>query len=215
MITNSVSRGPASRWTAALAACVLIAGAGGCALFDRTALAPASDAGAADWEYVIGPLDNLNIFVWRNPDLSTSVTVRPDGKFSTPLVDDLQASGKTPTQLAREIEQVLGEYVRDPLVTVMIGGFVGEFDEQVRVVGEAAQPQSIPFRRNMTILDLMIQVGGLTEFAAGNRAALVRIENGQQVEYRVRLDDLVRDGDISANVAVHPGDILIIPEAWF
>lgn len=178
-------------------------------------LAPATSEAARNWEYIIGPGDNLSIFVWRNPDLSTSIAVRPDGRFSTPLVEDLQASGKTPTQLAREIEAALGEYVRDPLVTVTIGGFVGEYDEQVRVVGEASRPTSIPYRKNMTALDLMIQVGGLTEYAAGNRTTLIRSENGQKQEYRVRLEDLVRDGDISANVEIQPGDILIIPEAWF
>jgi polysaccharide export outer membrane protein len=178
-------------------------------------LAPTTSEAAREWEYIIGPGDSLNIFVWRNEDLSSTVLVRPDGRFSTPLVEDLQASGKTPTQLAREIEAVLSEYVRDPLVTITIGGFVGEYEEQVRVVGEATNPIAIPYRRNMTALDLMIQVGGLTDFAAGNRTTLVRIENGRQVEYRVRLEDLIRDGDISANVDIQPGDILIIPEAWF
>lgn len=177
--------------------------------------ASATSSTAADYDYIIGPGDSLNIFVWRNPELSTSVPVRPDGKFSTPLVEDLQASGKTPTALAREIEEALGEYIRDPLVTVTVGGFVGEYNEQVRVVGEATQPQAIPYRRDMTALDVMIAVGGLTEFAAGNRASIVRTDNGGQQQYRVRLEDLIKDGDISANVAMQPGDILIIPEAWF
>lgn len=177
--------------------------------------AAAEAPGAADYDYIIGPGDSLNIFVWRNPELSTSVPVRPDGKFSTPLVEDLQASGKTPTELAREVEQALGEYIRDPLVTITVGGFVGEYNEQVRVVGEAARPQAIPYRRDMTALDVMIAVGGLTEFAAGNRASIVRTEGSGQQQYRVRLEDLIKDGDISANVAMQPGDILIIPEAWF
>ncbi|MFT4582926.1 MAG: polysaccharide export outer membrane protein [Gammaproteobacteria bacterium] len=168
-----------------------------------------------DYNYIIGPGDNLTIFVWRNPELSTSVPVRPDGKFSTPLVEDLVASGKTPSALSREIEVVLGDYIRDPLVTVTVGGFRGEFYEQVRVVGEAAQPLSIPFVKNMTVLDLMVQVGGLTEFAAGNRATIVRTAGSGQQQYRVRLNDLIKDGDISANVDMQPGDILIIPEAWF
>lgn len=172
--------------------------------------APAGN-GPGDYDYIIGPGDSLNVFVWRNPELSSAVAVRPDGKFTTPLVEDLQASGKTPTQLAREIEAKLGEYIRDPLVTVTVGGFVGEYGEQVRVVGEAAQPQAIPYRKNMTVLDVMIAVGGLTEFAAGNRASIVRTDG----QYRVRLEDLVKDGDIGANVAMQPGDILIIPEAWF
>lgn len=168
-----------------------------------------------EYDYVIGPLDDLLIFVWRNPELSRTVTVRPDGKFSAPLVEDLLASGKTPTQLAREIEVALSRYIRDPLVTVMIGGFQGVFEKQVRVVGEAASPQALPYRSNMTILDVMIAVGGLTEFAAGNRAKLVRAVNGRQLEMSVRLEDLIRDGDMTANVHMVPGDILIIPEAWF
>jgi polysaccharide export outer membrane protein len=130
-------------------------------------------------------------------------------------VEDLQASGKTPTQLAREIETALGEYVRDPLVTVTIGGYVGEYYAQIRVIGEAAKPLALPYRKNMTVLDLMIAVGGLTEYAAGNRSTLVRIEGGHQTSYRVRLDDLIRKGDISANVDMAPGDIVIIPEAYF
>mgnify|MGYP001226376392 CR=1 FL=1 len=169
----------------------------------------------ADYSYVIGPGDNLNIFVWRNPELSQSVPVRPDGKISVPLVEDLVASGKTSTELAREIEQVLATYVKDPLVTVIVSGFQGVFGDQVRVVGEAAQPQALPYRANMTVLDVMIRVGGLTEFAAGNKARLIRRIDGKQVIGGLRLEDLLRDGDISANVPVVPSDILIIPEAWF
>ena len=176
--------------------------------------APTS-AGNDEYTYIIGPGDNLNIFVWRNPELTNSVPVRPDGKFSTPLVEDLIAAGKTPSALSREIEEVLSAYIRDPLVTVTVSGFTGEFYEQVRVVGEAAQPLSVPYVKNMTVLDLMVAVGGLTEFAAGNRASIVRTSGSGQTQYRVRLDDLIRDGDISANVAMQPGDILIIPEAWF
>ena len=184
-------------------------------LMGENTLAPAGDF-PNDYNYIIGPGDTLNIFVWRNPELSTSTPVRPDGKFSTNLVEDLEAAGKTPTELSREIEQALAEFIRDPYVTVTIGGFVGEYHEQVRVLGEAAQPQSIPYRKNMTVLDVMIAVGGLTEFAAGNRASLVRgASKGEQQEYRVRLEDLVKDGDITANVAMQPGDVLIIPEAWF
>lgn len=177
---------------------------------------PAPATGSSDeYTYIIGPGDNLSIFVWRNPELSTSVPVRPDGKFSTPLVEDLVASGKTPSALSREIETVLSDYIRDPLVTVTVTGFRGEFYEQVRVVGEAAQPISVPYVKNMTVLDLMVVVGGLTEFAAGNRASIVRTAGAEQSQYNVRLDDLIKDGDISANVAIQPGDILIIPEAWF
>jgi polysaccharide export outer membrane protein len=177
--------------------------------------APATADAVSDYNYIIGPGDVLSVFVWRNAELSTTVAVRPDGKFSTSLVEDLPASGKTPTELARAIETVLSEYIRDPQVTVTINNFVGEYAEQVRVVGEAAQPQAIPYRKHMTALDVMIAVGGLTEFAAGNRASLVRTKEGSGSQYRVRLDDLVRGGDISANVAMQPGDILIIPEAWF
>ena len=177
--------------------------------------APATNKKSEDYTYIIGPGDNLNVFVWRNPELSASVSVRPDGKFSTSLVEDLQASGKTPTALAREIEKKLSEYIRDPLVTVTVGGFIGEYSEQVRVVGEAAQPQAIPYRKNMTVLDVMIAVGGLTDFAAGNRASIVRTSGNGHEQYRVRLEDLVKDGDIDANVAMQPGDVLIIPEAWF
>jgi polysaccharide export outer membrane protein len=168
-----------------------------------------------DWTYVVGAGDTLNIFVWRNPDLSANVVVRPDGKFSTPLIKELSAVGKTPVELSKEIEEIMKEYIRDPLVTVTVGGFVGEFSQQIRVLGEATNPASIPYRKNMTVLDLMIQVGGLTDFAAGNRATLVRYAEGQEQSYRVRLEDLVRDGDITANVALQPGDVLIIPEAWF
>jgi len=206
MLTNA-----SYRWMLLLA---LLAVAGCGALSDRPA-PPKAAAQKDDYNYLIGPGDNLQIFVWRNPELSTGGPVRPDGKISVPLVEDLQAAGRTPTELARDIENILSEYIRDPLVTVTVSGFVGEYYEQVRVVGEAAQPMSIPYRENMTLLDVMVAVGGLTEFAAGNRATLVRAGGEQDREYRVRLDDLIRDGDIGANVAVEPGDILIIPEAWF
>jgi len=169
----------------------------------------------ADYEYIIGPGDSLGIFVWRNPELSQSVIVRPDGKISAPLVDDLVANGKTSTELAREVETVLAEYVRDPLVTVIVSGFSGVYYTQVRVVGEAVQPRAIPYQANMTLLDLMIAVGGLTEFASGNSARLVRQVDGEPQEMLVRLEDLLKDGDISANITIAPGDIVIIPEAWF
>ena len=196
-----------------LLSAVLVVLLAGCGLTHQ--LAPQAAPTAQEWEYLIGPGDSLNIFVWRNAELSTSVSVRPDGKFSAPLVEDLQASGKTPTQLAREIEVVLGQYVRDPLVTVTIGGYVGEYYSQIRVIGEATKPVAIPYRKNMTVLDLMIAAGGLTDYAAGNRATLVRVEGGRQNSYRVRLNDLIQNGDISANVDMAPGDILIIPQAFF
>lgn len=166
--------------------------------------------------YLIGPTDQLQIFVWRNPELSTGVVVRPDGRISVPLIDDLQASGKTPTELSVSIEEILGEYIQNPEVTVIVTGFVGPFNQQIRVVGEAAQPQTIAFRRSMTVLDVMIQVGGLTDFADGNRAVLIRTRSGEaQESYRVRLSDLLKDGDVSANAYVLPGDVLIVPQSWF
>jgi polysaccharide export outer membrane protein len=191
---------------------------GGCSLnpfSSKYESAPRDSDTAKDWIYRVGPGDSLQIFVWRHEDLSTSVVVRPDGRFSTALIKEHIATGKTPPELAVEIEELLGEYVRDPLVTVFVGGFVGEYYDQVRVVGEATSPTAIPYRRGMTALDMMIQVGGLTEFAAGNKTVLVRYSEGGEREYNLRLDDLIRDGDITANVAMQPGDILIIPEAWF
>lgn len=178
---------------------------------------PSASSGAAPVAaplYRIGPNDALQIFVWRNPDLTTGVTVRPDGRITVPLIDDLEAAGKTPTELARDIEVALANFVQDPLVTVIMTGFVGTYEQQVRVVGAATNPQAIPFRANMTLLDVMISVGGLAETAAGNRATLIRVVEGEQREFRVRLDSLIKRGDISANVAMLPGDIVIIPETF-
>jgi len=167
-------------------------------------------------DYRIGPGDQLSIFVWRNPDLSMGVPVRPDGRFSMPLVEDMVAANKTPTQLGRDLEAELEQYIQDPIVTVMVTGFQGAFDQQVRIVGEAAQPQALPYRDDMTLLDAMIAVGGLTEFAAGNRAVLERrIGDGERQTFRARLDDLLKDGDVSANVALLPGDVIIIPQSFF
>jgi polysaccharide export outer membrane protein len=165
--------------------------------------------------YQIGAGDSLSIFVWRNPDLTTSVTVRPDGRISIPLIEDLYVEGKTPSDLSREIEAKLADYVQDPLVTVSVVGFVGTFPQQVRIVGEATEPQAIPYRANMTVLDAVILAGGLTEFADGNNTTLIRMGGDTPKEYRVRLDDLLEDGDISANLPLLPGDILIIPETFF
>jgi len=165
--------------------------------------------------YLIGPHDNLNIFVWRNPDLSQSVAVRPDGRISIPLVEDLPVTGKTPTQLARDIEKVLSVYVKDPVVTVIVSGFLGPYQKQIRVIGEATAPKAIPYFEKMTLLDLMINVGGITDFAAGNRSVIYRVVDGKQYNFIVRIEDLIKDGDISANVDLLPGDILIIPESWF
>jgi polysaccharide export outer membrane protein len=168
-----------------------------------------------DANYRIGPGDMLEVFVWRNPEISTTVPVRPDGKISTPLVEDMEAVGKTPSQLARDMEEVLATYIKSPSVNVIVSGFQGVPEEQIRVVGQAANPQAVPFREGMTLLDVIISVGGLGQFAAGNRAKLVRKVDGEVIEYRVRLNDLINDGDISENVAMEPGDILIIPEAYF
>ncbi|SFM24027.1 polysaccharide export outer membrane protein [Ectothiorhodospira mobilis] len=195
-----------------LAFLVLAVFLGGCA----SHLPPLEDIDyEEDPDYIIGPGDNLNIFVWGQPELSMSVPVRPDGRITTPLIEDVQAANKTPTELARDMEEVLQVYVRDPVVTVIVTGFRGPYDQQIRVVGEATNPQAIPYNEHMTLLDVMIAVGGMTEFAAGNRASIVRKVNGETEQYQVRLDDLIRDGDIEANAPVYPGDILIIPESWF
>ncbi len=171
-------------------------------------------AGNADYTYIIGAGDNINIIVWRNPELSLSVPVRPDGKLAAPLVEDIVAQGKTSIQLAREVEQVLSKYVRDPVVTVLVTGFVGPYSEQIRVVGEAAKPQFLPYKSKMTLLDVMIAVGGLTDFAAGNSATILRTADSNK-QYAVRLQDLIKRGDVSANVEMRPGDILIIPQSLF
>ncbi|HRY15453.1 MAG TPA: polysaccharide export protein [Candidatus Competibacteraceae bacterium] len=194
---------------------------GACASFQGSEQLPASTSYGSQttspdqYNYLIGPGDEVQIFVWRNPEVSQSVTVRPDGKISTPLVEDLQASGKTPTQLARDLEKALETYIRQPIVTVIVAGGIGPYSEQIRVVGQAAKPQAIAYKRKMTLLDVMIAVGGLTEFADGNNAKVVRIVDGEQKEYVARVDDLLNDGDINANVDMLPGDILIIPESWF
>ena len=165
--------------------------------------------------YLIGPGDTLNIVVWRSPELSLVVPVRPDGKITTPLVEDLQASGKSPNQLARDIEQVLSRYVQNPVVTVIITTFGGPYSQQIRVIGEAAKPQALAYRERMTLLDVMIAVGGITEFAAGNRASILRTEGGKTHQFRVLLQDLIRGGDLSANVEMRPGDVLVIPQSFF
>lgn len=172
------------------------------------------DAQTADYNYRIGPLDTINVIVWRNSDLSIVVPVRPDGKITTPLVDDMVAIGKTPTELERDIEKALTKFIRDPVVTIVVTNFAGPVNEQIRVTGEATKPQIMPYRKNMTLLDVMIAVGGLTDFADGNAATIYRVADGGKI-YSVRLRDLVKRGDISANVEMKPGDILIIPQSWF
>ena len=191
-------------------AALLVACAG-----QRANLPPAPPSAAFEnYSYVIGPGDTLSIAVARNPELSMSVPVRPDGKISTPLVDEMLAQGKTSVQLARDLEEQLKKYVRDPVVTVIVTGFVGSYADQVRVVGEAARPQFLPYKQKMTLLDVMIAVGGLTDFAAGNNATILRTTEGNK-QYAVRLKDLIKGGDVSANVEMRPGDILIIPQSLF
>ncbi len=180
-----------------------------------SSLPPApKEAASAEYSYKIGPGDNLNIVVWRNPELSMNVPVRPDGKISAPLIDDLNAMGKDSTALARDIEKELAKFIRDPVVTVIVTSFVGPYSEQIRVVGAAAKPQILAYKQKMTILDVMIAVGGITDFADGNRASILRTaENNKQ--YQVRLKDLIKNGDVSANVEMKPGDVVIIPQSWF
>lgn len=172
-------------------------------------------APAAQDKYIIGPGDQLNIFVWRNPDLSAHVPVRPDGRISMPLVDDIDCAGKTPTELSVDIQDRLKKYINDPRVTVMVTGFYGAYEQQVRVVGEAVTPKAVPYKSHMTILDAMIEVGGLTQFAAGNRTTIVRNVDGKQTTIHVDLADLLKDGDVEDNVNLRPGDIIIIPQSFF
>lgn len=165
--------------------------------------------------YVIGPGDGLRVFVWGHDDLTTTVRVRPDGKISTPLVEDIRAAGRTPTELARAVEVVLSEYVRSPTVTIIVQQFVGEYNRQIRVVGQATQPQALNYRDGMTLLDVMIEVGGLSEFASGNRAKIVRGQNGEVTIIKVRINDLLNKGRMEQNITMMPGDVLIIPESIF
>lgn len=195
----------------AMSACAVIGGG------EQLSAAPASavDAAGESPDYLIGPLDQLEIFVWRAPELSTNVTVRPDGRISTPLVEDMVASGKTPSQLSRDLEGSLRQYVKSPEVTVIVSNFSSIFSQQVRVLGEAQQPTALSYQADMTVLDVMVAVGGLTEFAAGNRAVLIRGAGADRKTYRLRLNDLLRKGNISANVPILPGDVILIPESAF
>jgi len=174
----------------------------------RSASAPQTDT------YIIGPGDTLQVFVWRNPDLSTTVPVRPDGKISTPLVEDMVAVGKTPSELARAIEKVLAEYVRSPQVNVIVTQPVSTFS-QIKVIGQVLKPQSLPYREGLTVLDAVLSVGGVTQFAAGNRSKIVRTENGKQREIKVKLADLLNHGDLKENLRLKPGDVLVVPESFF
>jgi polysaccharide biosynthesis/export protein len=200
---------------------LMLAGcAGGAGAGSTQQLPPASfvstDEGPGE-EYVIGPLDELTIFVWRNPELGAKVQVRPDGRITTPLITDMPAVGKTPGMLAEDIKLQLSQYIEKPLVSVIVNNFSGTFSQQIRIVGATEKPSSLPYRANMTLLDAMIAVGGLSQYAAGNRARLVRFnrETGRQVEFKVRINDLVKKGDTRANVLLQPGDVIIIPESMF
>jgi polysaccharide export outer membrane protein len=193
-----------------VAAAVLL-GISGCASTHPPA--PAS-AGAGEYNYVVGPGDTVNIIVWRNPELSMAVPVRPDGKITAPLVEDIEVSGKNASAIARIMETALGKYIRDPVVTVIVTNFVGPYSEQIRIVGEAAKPQVLSYRQKMTLLDVMIAVGGVTDFADGNRATILRTAEGNK-QYGVRIKDLLKRGDVSANVEMRPGDVVIIPQSWF
>lgn len=189
---------------------------GGCAGQSGTMVEQApSEPPIRPTEYIIGPGDMLQVYVWDNPELTVTIPVRPDGLITIPLVEDMGAVGKTTTQLARDVERELAEYVRSPQVNIIVTDFRGTFREQIRVVGQATSPQSLSYQSGMTLLDVLISVGGLTEFAAGNRAKVIRWEGATQTEIRVRLDDLINDGDISENIPVAPGDVLIIPESVF
>lgn len=210
------------RFSRFLAGCALAGLAlGGCAGVSNAPQLPAAtfvanQEGPGE-DYVIGPLDELTVFVWRNPELGANVQVRPDGRITTPLIADLPATGKTPSALAADIKTQLSKYIEAPIVSVIVNKFAGTFSQQVRVVGATEKPASIPFRANMTLLDAMIAVGGLSEYAAGNRARLVRFDrdSGKQSEYGLRIADLLKKGASKANVSLMPGDVIIIPESTF
>ncbi len=208
---------PVVRIPCLFAAMVLAAGGLSACADNSLPEAPATldTASAAPAEYLIGAGDTLHVFVWHSPELTTTVRVRPDGLISVPLANDVAVGGKTPTAVARELEARLAEYVNDPKVNVIVQDFIGRFDRQIRVVGEAAKPQAIPYRQGMTVLDVVIAAGGLTRFADGNGATLVRTRDRHQTSYRVRLADLIEGGDLHANVPVAPGDLLLIPQNWF
>ena len=200
-----------------IAVVVTAFGLSGCAFWLEKApvgpRAPEVYSGASD--YQIGPGDSLQVFVWRSAELSVTVPVRPDGRFSMPLLQEVAAAGKTPAQVADEVKRGLSAYVRDPIVTVIVLTAQGAGQGKVSVIGEAAAPKSVPYRAGLTLLDVMIEVGGLTEFANGNDARLVRVANGKPKEFRIRVADLIKDGDTTANIELVPGDVIRIPERWF
>lgn len=201
----------------ALAAAVLSGCAGGPSV-ELPPAVPSAQPTAPDENYIIGPSDNITIHVWRNPELSAEdIQVRPDGRITIPLVRDMIVVGKTPTQLQDDIKMVLAEYIEQPIVSVIVNDSIGELSQQIRITGAGAQPAALPYRANMTVLDAMIAVGGLGEFAAGNRSTLTRFNaaTGESEEYRLRLKDLLNKGDATANVALKPGDTISIPESRF
>jgi polysaccharide export outer membrane protein len=212
------ARGGSVGFIAGLFLVVLLSGCGR-GVFGSSGPSPLLEKSAprATEDYIIGSGDQLSIFVYRNPDLSEgSVAVRPDGRISTPLIEDIVAAGKTPTSLARELEQRLAKYIQEPNVTVIVRGFIGPTDRQVRVIGEAIDPIAIPYRDHMSLLDVMIATKGLTKYAAGNRAVVVRTDpDGKRQTFKVRLSDLIKDGDIEQNIEMNPGDTIIIPQSWF
>ena len=210
--TNNNSMSTMMKRLACLALALSALALGGCA---TQAPAVVDNSVAPLNDYLIGPGDNVNIIVWRNPEVSMSVPVRPDGKITTPLVEDLPASGKTSTELARDIEKALAKFIQQPVVTVIVTGFTGTYGEQIRVIGQAARPQALPYRRDMSLMDVLIAVGGVTEFASGNKASIIRKVDGKLQKMPVRLNDLIKDGDISANTPMRPGDVLVIPESFF
>jgi polysaccharide biosynthesis/export protein len=181
---------------------------------DKPVPAPTPAGTVISPDYIIGPGDSLQIFVWRNPELTTTVPVRPDGKISTPLVEDMVAVGKNPSALARDIEKVLAEYVKSPQVNVIVTVPASVFG-QIKVMGQVQKPQALAYHEGMTVLDAVLAVGGLGQFAAGNRARIMRTENGTQKEIKLRLATLVNGGDMKQNILLKPGDVLIVPETRF
>lgn len=201
-----------------------VAAIAGCSSTPISPLAPIQaappvsvDPRISGWNYLLGPGDSVNVFIWRNPEVSGNFPIRPDGKMTMNLIEDLQAAGKTPTQLARDIEKALSKYIQEPIATVIVAGGIGPYNQQIRVLGEAETPQAMGYREGMSLVDVMIAVGGLSDFADGNKAYLSRIvkEDGTREQLGVRLDDLIRDGDSTANVEIRPGDVLVIPESFF
>jgi len=214
----------AKSW-AALAATVSALALSGCAgggartgqVLPPADLAANGGAEQVSENYIIGPSDELTLFVWRNQELGAHVQVRPDGRITTPLITDMVAAGKTPAQLADDIRGALSQYIQEPLVSVMVDRPNGSFSQQVRIVGATARPAALPYRANMTLLDAMIAVGGLTEYASGDHARLIRVDHatGHERQYDLRIASLLRRGDIRANVRLEPGDVIIIPESMF